>query len=365
MSRARPPVWLARPGRFAGVPPVAAVAVALAALLLIAASWFVPADDGGTASVAGQTDLGLYAAIVEGVRGGGDYYTVAAQALRAGGYPLKPFVTFRLPTLAVVQAALPNLLVLALLAGVAAATVLTWRRVIEAWFARGTTRAVAWFLLAGGMIAFVQPGLVAFHEIWAGLLIAWALALRSEERWIEAAAIALCAMLIRETAALFALAMLAAALIERQRREAIGWGAVLLVFVAILSLHARAAGIAVGPLDPVSPGWTGGHGPGLFANAMARSTVLTLLPWWIGAPVAMLALTGWAAAPGPVGFRAALTFGGYALAIALFARIDNFYWVLAAAPAFLVGLAFLPDAARDLAVALLDRRRVRVQRIVR
>ena len=81
--------------------------------------------------------------------------------------------------------------------------------------------------------------------------------------------------------------------------------------------------------------------------------------------VAMLALLGWAAAPGPLGARAALTFGSYALAIALFARTDNFYWALAAAPAYLIGMAFLPDAVRDLARPLLDRRRVRVQRITR
>ncbi|MEP9403209.1 hypothetical protein [Sphingomonas sp. VNH70] len=365
MSRRAQPLWLAGPSRFAALPPRAALAVAVAALVLLLSAWIVPGGGEAAAPVTGQTDLGLYAAIVGGIRSGGDYYSVAAQALRAGGYPLKPFLTFRLPTLAVVQATLPAVAMLALLAGVAAGVAIAWRARINAWFVGRPARWVALFLLAGGMVAFVQPGLVGFHEIWAGLLIAWSIALRSESRWIEAAAITLSAMLIRETAALHALAMLAAALIERRRRESLGWGAVLLVFVAILSLHARAAEMAAGPLDAVSPGWSGLHGPGLFADAMAKSTVLTLLPWWLGAPVAMLALTGWAAAPGGTGLRAALTFGGYALAVAALARADNFYWVLAAAPAFLVGLAFLPDGLRDLRARLLDRRRIRVQRIVR
>ncbi|PXA89406.1 hypothetical protein DMC47_28665, partial [Nostoc sp. 3335mG] len=303
--------------------------------------------------------------IVEGIRAGGDYYGVAAQELRAGRYPLHPFPAVRLPTLAVVQAALPDLVTTLLLIAIAAATGLAWSRRIGGWFERGPPRIAALFFLAGGMVAFVQPSLVQFHELWAGLLVAWSLAIRHEDRWIESVALALSAMLIRETAALYALAMLAAALLDGRRREALGWTAALLVFLAILLLHARAVGMIAGPLDTVSPGRSGLHGPGLFASAMARSTALTLLPWWLGGPLAMTALLGWAAAPGPLGRRALLTFGSYALAIALFARTDNFYWALAAAPAYLIGMAFLPDALRDLSRALLDRRRVRVQRISR
>lgn len=363
MIRPRPPVWLSCPSRFATLRPGVALAVALLALVLLASAWIVPAETDGRN--AGQTDVGLYGSVVAGLRAGGDYYGVAAQELRAGRYPLHPFPAVRLPTLAVVQAALPDLASILLLIAVAAATGLAWTRRIGGWFERGPPRIAALFLLAGGMVAFVQPSLVHFHELWAGLLVAWSLAIRREDRWVEAVAIALSAMLIRETAALHALAMLAAALAERRRREALGWAAALLVFVAVLLLHARAVGMIAGPLDAVSPGWSGLHGPGLFASAMARSTALTLLPWWLGGPLAMLALLGWAAAPGPLGRHALLTFGGYAAAIALFARTDTFYWALAAAPAYLVGMAFLPDAVRDLTRALLDRRRVRVQRITR
>lgn len=362
MIRARPPVWLSCSSRFATLRPGVALAVALLALALLASTWLLPEDD-APRGMAMSVDV--YAAVVEGLRTGGDYYAVTAQELRASRAPLHPFPAIRLPTLSVVQAALPDLASILLLIAIAAATGLAWTRRIGGWFDRGPPRITALFLLAGGMVAFVQPSLVAFHELWAGLLIAWSLAIRREDRWVEAVALALCAMVIRETAALYALAMLAAALVEGRRREALGWVAALLVFVAVLLLHARAVAMISGPLDAGSPGWGGLHGPGLFASAMARSTALTLLPWWLGGPLAMLALLGWAAAPGPLGARAALTFGSYALAIALFARTDNFYWALAAAPAYLIGMAFLPDAARDLARPLLDRRRVRVQRITR
>ncbi|WP_235519619.1 hypothetical protein [Sphingomonas sp. Leaf22] len=362
MIRARPPVWLSCSSRFATLRPGMALGIALLALALLASSWFLPAEDAARDAPLG---VDVYASVVDGLRSGGDYYAVAAQELRADRAPLHPFPAIRLPTLSVVQAALPDFVSILLLIAIAAATGLAWSRRIGGWFERGPPRIAALFLLAGGMVAFVQPSLVAFHELWAGLLIAWSLAIRREDRWVEAVALALCAMVIRETAALYALAMLAAALRDGRRREALGWVAALLVFVAVLLLHARAVALVAGPLDAVSPGWGRLHGPGLFASGMARSTALIILPWWLGAPLAMLAMLGWAAAPGPLGRRAALTFGGYALAIAVFARTDNFYWALAAAPAYLVGMAFLPDAVRDLARPILDRRRVRVQRITR
>lgn len=364
MIRPRPPLWLSLPSRFAGLRPGMALALLILATALLLSAWVRPVEEDG-ARAGAQADLGLYGAVVDGLRRGDEYYGVVATEFRAAGYPLRPFTAVRLPTLSVVQAALPDSVSVVLLVLVAAAAGFAWTRRIGDWFGRGPPRITALFLLAGGMVAFVQPSLVHFHELWAGLLVAWSLAIRREGRWVEAVALALCAMLIRETAALYAIVMLIAALVERQRREALAWGAILLLFVAILSLHARAVGMVAGPLDATAAAWGGWHGPALFASGMARSTALTMLPWWLGAPLAMIALVGWAAAPGPLGARAAAVFGAFALMIALFARTDSFHWVLVAAPAYLVGMAFLPDALRDLTRTLLDRRRVRVQRITR
>lgn len=355
MIRARPPVWLGTPGRFASLRPGHALAVLLLIVAALLAVLVLPGEPARPDPVAQD-------AIVEEMREGGDYYSVAAQALRAEGEVPARLPAFRLPTLAVVQAALPDIVVVLILLGIAVASVLAWARRIREWFVRPAARTTAYFLLAGGMVAFVQPGLVRVHDIWAGLLIAWSLAMRREDRWVEAAAIACCATLLRETAALYAVVMLGAALFDRRRHEALGWAVVFAVFLAVLALHARAAGLATGPLDPASSWWGGLHVPGPFAATMAQSTVLTLLPVWIGAPVALLALAGWIGAPGPFGGRTALVFGGYALATALTGRAEI---ALVVAPAFLVGLAFVPDAARDLTRGLLDRRRVRVHRITR
>ena len=220
-------------------------------------------------------------------------------------------------------------------------------------------------LLAGCMAAFVQPALAPFHEIWAGLLVALSLALRRADRWIEAVAIALTAMLVRETAALYALVMAALALAGGARREAVAWSAAIGVFALTLAAHAWAVSGVTGPLDPASPGWLGLNGPALFVRAMTLATALQMLPMAAAAVLAALALMGWASLDDPLATRLTAVVIAYGAAIALFARLDTFYWGLMIAPAYLVGLAFLPDALRALVGRVGERRRVTVTRVPR
>lgn len=367
MPRLRPPLWLTTPTRYAGLSrPRAWWAVAALALLIALAltALAVPyPTDPTPGQAATASDLGMYETVIAGLRGGGEYYALTADALRAGNYPLKPFVTFRLPAHAVVQAAVPplvsRLLLMALAIGVAVAW---WRRIVPQ-LTRASARLALTILLAAGLMAFVQADLVAFHEIWAALLLALALVLRTPKRWVPSVAIALVAMLVRETAALLPLVMAAFAWREGARREAAGWCLSLLALFAALVAHASAVAQVVGPLDPASPGWSGLLGPGFFVRALAASTALDAVPLMLAAPLVALALFGWSAWRDPLAGRAATLFAGYAIAIAFFARADTFYWALMPAPVLLVGLVFAPDALRDLAAVLLDRRRIRVQRI--
>ena len=172
-------------------------------------------------------------------------------------------------------------------------------------------------------------------------------------------------MLVRETAALYAVVMCALAFAEGQRREAIGWAAAIGVFAGVLAAHAIAVQGVTGVLDAASPGWTGMHGFGLFVRAMTLATGLQLLPAAAAALLVALALFGWASWRDPLALRAAAMFCAYAVVISLFARLDTFYWGLLSAPAFLTGLAFVPDGLRDLVSRALDSRRVRVQRVER
>lgn len=363
----RPPTWwLARPSRYALFGTIAArvVLALLTALLLGCLTVSSPrtihdhaprSDD--------QRDVMLYDAIVAGVRGGGAYYPVAATALRAGNYPLRPFVTFRLPTLAVLEAAASPRLIASILFVLAALVMVAWSLRLQTAFLRLPPLIIALVLLAGGMAAFVQPALASFHEVWAGLLIALALARRARGRWLESVAIGMMAMLVRETAVLFVGVMAVTALIGGQRREAAGWSLTIAVFALVVAAHAHAVSAVVNGDDPTSPGWNGLLGFGFFVKTMSISTALALAPAPLAALLVGLALFGWSGWVDAMAPRALATIAAFGLLLALFGRADSFYWGLMIAPTLLVGLAFVPDSLRDLVLASRPGRRIIVTRV--
>ena len=372
MARTARPLWLTEPTRFAALRQARAqIALGLLALLLLAClSALVtagppPVSKDPAKRADDKADILLYESIIAGLRNNGDYYTVTATALRRGDYPLRPFVTFRLPTLAVIQAAIPPIGSVILLYTLAAGVLLAWTIRLRLAFARAPPLAIALVLLIGGMAAFVQVELVNFHEVWAGLLIALSLALRRDDRWAHAVAFGLMAMLIRETAALYLLTMAGLAVIEGRRREAISWGAALGVMVPVIAAHAWAVSRVVDSADPASPGWAGLLGFGFFVKTMSISTALAIAPAWLSALLVGLALFGWSAWPGSLARRALATFAAYGVLLSLFGRVDTFYWGLMIAPTFLVGLAFVPDGLKDLIGQALDGRRITVTRGVR
>lgn len=365
------PLWLAAPSRFARLSrPRARLALGLvvAGLLLCLLALRVGSAPELAAVTGGErnmTDLALYEKIVAAVKGGDNYYIAAADALRAGSYPLRPFLTFRLPGLAVTLAALPDWLPYYLLLLLAVTTGTAWMLRLAEAIPRPVPRIAVGMLLLGSLLAFFQPGLVAFHEIWAGLLVALSLAMRRPGHWIEAVAIATVAMLVRETAALYVLIMAGFAWREGARREALGWLLGITAFAAMLGVHAYAVAGVTGPTDPASPGWLGMQGFGLFVKSLVLATSLQLLPFAAGAIVVGLALFGWASWDDPLAARMVVILAGYGFAIAMFARVDTFYWGLMVAPAFLAGLAFVPDGVRDLIRQSVDARRITVTRVTR
>lgn len=366
----RRPLLLREPSRAAGLPrPRARLALAVLAVALLLSLLALAAPVSlGPSTLPGaerQTDLDLYAAIVDGVRWQGHYYQVAADALRAGGYPLRPFLTFRLPTLAMLEAMLPPFAVPALLWLLAAATLLAWYGRLAPEMARLSGRLWVVLLLLGGGLAAWQADLAPFHELWAGMLIALSLALHRPGRWLEAVALGLAAAVIRETAALYLLVMAALALAEGDRREAIAWGAALGLFAVALGVHAHAAALVTRALDPISPGWSGLLGPGFAIRSLVTATAASGLPMLLAAPLVALGLAGWAGWRDPLALRVLATLGAYLLLLALAARPENFYWALMIAPLALGGLAFAPDLIRDLLSGALDRRRITVRRVVR
>jgi hypothetical protein len=364
------PIWLAAPSRFAGWPAKRARAALVVLALLIAALTIQPyrpppPPDAPPAveNKGSESDLALYETIVDDVHHGADYYQATARELRArSGYPLRPFVTFRMPLLAQVQATLPLAGTILLLWLLAAATATAWLVRLSEILPHRAPRIVAALLLAGGLIVSVQPELTASHEIWAALLIAWSLAVRRRGEWVASVALATIAMLIRETAALYVVVMAGFALVTGQRREFLGWCLGLAAFAVAVVAHAMAVAQVTGPLDPVSDGWSGLNGLWFYAMTLRHATVLEVFPFTLVAPLIALALFGWTVPRDPLTMRMAVVLAAYGILIGGFARLNNFYWGMMVAPVVLVGLAFVPDGLRDLYRAALDRRRITVTR---
>ena len=363
------PLWLATASRYAGRSPRRARwLLALLALLMLASltSLVTPHAksgpvDGASVTQAHNDEL-LYELVVDDLRHGTDYYVAAANALRAGDYPLRPFVTFRLPTLAILQSQMSQVASALLLYALSLLTLFAWWQRLGDAIPRLAPRAFATLLVAAGMASAISAELVAIHDIWAGLLIALSLAARRPGRWVTAVALGLSAMLIRELAVLYVAIMAAIALIEGEKREASGWIAAAGMFAIVIAFHASAVAAVVRPLDQPAPVWTAMLDFGFGIRSIVQTTALALAPSAIGALAGGLALAGWAAWRDPLATRALATLLGYLILLSFVGRTDTFSWAFLIAPIAPIGVAFLPDAIRDLLRSALDRRRITVTR---
>ena len=328
--------------------PAILLLLLLVAAILIAA-WPAPSSPQPRmrASQAEQSDLQLYRDIIARVGNGEAYYPVAADELRNGGYPLKPFVTFRLPTLTLAYAIVPEI-AMSIVEGLLALAILwVWWRRLEPHLPLRML-ALAMVLLVGGTAALVQPVTGLFHESWAALLMALMIGLRRPGHAAAAIVAGGLALLIRETALPMIVTMGGLAMIERRWRESIGWGVVLALFADAMMFHAAMVATVVRPDDLASPGWNALLGVRFSLNAFAMVSSTTALPASLAAVAIILSLFGWASVRTDWALRASLLLIGYGAMLALFARPDTFYWALLVAPLSLVGLVFVPRAFGEL-----------------
>ena len=293
-------------------------------------------------------DLALYARIVERVASGDNYHFAAVAEHRARNYPVQPFVTVRLPTLAWAFAALGEGGVRWIAIALLVAAVLVWERRLTGFGISLLERAgFAILLYFGAAGIFAERGLL-LHELPAGLLLTLAMGLYGTRFWLLGIIAALAAVAIREIAVPFLLVWLVLALVERRWREVVAVLVAFAVFAAIMLAHAAAVATEVQPGDPASGGWAAALGLDFVFTSLASFTWLLLLPTALGAALAVLAATGWLVLGGRLTLFAALWLGGFLLAVAVFARADNLYWVQLTMPAYLAGLALAPRAIRDL-----------------
>ena len=334
-----------------GAAPAIALLIALAAIL-IAVAWPIASSPRPAvrASSTEQSDLDLYRATIRRVAAGENYYAAAADGLRKGGYPLKPFLTFRLPTITVVQARTPAVMMAIVQALLALSVLLVW------WWRLASglglvPRVMAGVLIVAGTAGLLNPTAGLLHESWAGLLLALMIGLRRSGHAAAAIVAGALALAIRETALPMILAMAGLALLERRGKEALGWAAVLALFAAALAAHAAMVAAVVGPGDLASPGWSAMLGPRFALGALAAVSSASALPPALAAVLLSLSLFGWLSVATGWALRVSLLLLGYGAMLALFARPDTFYWALLAAPLSLAGLVFVPRAIAALVSA--------------
>jgi hypothetical protein len=292
----------------------------------------------------GMTDLQLYKTIAERVASGDDYYAAAAELHRQEGFPLKPFFTMRMPTLATLIATLGMTGAQALLWGLIAATLMVWWVRIKESFADAVPRVAAILLLTSGLFIIGLPNLMLFHDAWAGLLVALALGLHNGRYiWPSLVAVAM-AILIRETILPIAGLFLFVAVVDKQWRATAAWAALLSAALAVIALHAQAVIAVTNPGDGASQGWLKSGGWGFALQALGETTMLRAFPEWAAAILVPLAMAGWFGKADKTGRAVSLALIGYTTLFMIAGRLENFYWGLWVSPVLLLGLAFLPQA---------------------
>lgn len=339
--------------RFHKTPPLLARALLIVLVAIIGYGWaisFRGINDPQPELAPGDGDVALYTEIVERVREGENYYVVTGDELFTHGYPVKPFLTWRLPTAAWLIASMPNNIVAVVLMRMLAVAVgFAWiwrlRSLVGIW-----PKVVASGLLfASGLIGCAAPNGIFFQETWAMLLISGALAVRTERTWVWSVLLGTLAMLFRELALPLGCAMLACAFFERRRAETLGWAAGIALFAVALTLHAIAVNNTPVPtVARASQGWLVLGGWSFVLSASQWNVLAALLPKAAVPVMVPLALLGLAAWNDRLGNRIALMIGMYVGAFLVVGRPDNDYWGLIYAPFIPLGLYFAPAALRDL-----------------
>ncbi|UVI39385.1 hypothetical protein [Qipengyuania spongiae] len=303
----------------------------------------------GTAAASQRDDdLALYDRIIARVASGEGYYTAAVAEQRASNYPVRPGLAVRLPTSALIHAAIGEDGLQAIAVLLLGATGWAWWRRLanEPGGARYRNYAAALVLLGGSTI--LNRYYFVLHEFWTGMLIALSLGLHRPGRYGWALAIGALALALREHALPYVLLMAAMALWRRDWREGAAWTVLIVLFALGLSWHLQAVTALTTPADPQGPAWLVMDGMRGWLSKTVLASNLRFLPYWAAGPLAVAMVFGWSGWRSPAGTTATFLLLGYALAFMLAGRANNFYWGGVIAPVMFLGLAFVPMAAVSL-----------------
>lgn len=343
----------APPSRFVRLSPGVARAVLLLAASLVVFGFLAPSSVPAQAASRDEGDLALYLAVADRVDAGEWYYDAAGTELRARGYATSPFLNWRLPTSAWTLRALGDDGAALVLGGLAVAVIVAWALALRA-ASLDLPHALAGGLLVACAVAIATvDGVAAFHEVWAGLLIALSLALRRWS-WVAAVLVGALAVAFRELALAYLVVMLVCALVEHRRKEAVAWGVAIAAFFVGLAVHASVVSQRIVETDTTNAWLALGGWP--FVLSTANWNLIVLLAG--GALTALfvpLALVGSVSWDDALGTRLGATIAAYLGAFLVLGRADNSYWGIVVAPLLAVSITFAPSGLRTLVRASFPR----------
>ena len=272
-----------------------------------------------------EMDIELYRSIAEQVAEGRPYHEAAVETQREVGYPLRPFYTVRMPTLAWLDAWLGPTGMTFLAYGLLLATLFAWHRSLAG--APLRVRLVFLGSLAFGGAIFTGNEVWFMHDVVAGFLVTLALGLGWARRL--QLLVAFLAVMVRE----LAIPILGVLLLWNWRSP---WHwAALVAAAALIGLHGYTVSALTTPADRHSIAWDGVRGPLGFVDDL--QLLIPMLPRGAALALAILPLAGWLRTRG----EALVWILGILVLLSVFARPDNYYWAALLLPLHFSGFAFL------------------------
>ncbi|MFE8034920.1 hypothetical protein [Thiohalocapsa marina] len=335
------PSWLAR---------LALLAIALLigyGLLLDVEPLHEPEVQVSSGSAGDRGDIALYRRVVERMQGGEDFYTATGDEQHQRNYPTKPFLAWRLPTLAWVISNLGEVWAANLLRFVALVAVLAWIMELKDLGLRRREVIGGALLAYSSLVIALPPPTYYLHECWAATFMALSLAVR-QRCWPLGVFFGLVALAFRELALPFVLAMAVCALWEGRHREAAWWGAGIIAFALGLAAHAWVVSGHVPPDGLQGASWLAFGGWHFVLSASQWNVLIVAAGPWLAAFWLPLALLGAAARRDPLGTRLMLLVAGYSAAFLFVGRDNNGYWGIIYAPLVAISVTFAPAGLRVL-----------------
>jgi hypothetical protein len=285
-------------------------------------------------SQAGEGDLGLFRAVVNGQRLGRPYYEVYGAEARTRAYPTRSVFNWRQPLLLKTLALLPPPLGIVVLIALAVALLVQANAVLR--------RELIWVLtVINAAATTVAPGAVHFTELWAGLCLGLSAVAYARQRETTGVGWALLALFIRELAAPYCVVAALIALSRRRWREVGVWLGGAVLYTVYFGAHVWQVTQHVLPGDHAhGHSWLYGGGLPFLLKVWQMNGVLIATPAPIFALVVVAGVAAWWAKKMPLHVRASVLV--YSVLFLFIGMPFNTYWGELIAPLVGLWLAYAP-----------------------